>query len=114
MNKNGVQNSSMLYRVMHYKTQGMPIMVYLALAIPVIIGMVSGSLGTDLLSTIGMLFVIGVFFMELGRRLPIWNTWIGGAGMMAIMAPSFMVYMKWLPEKYVGSAKMLFTEFNFL
>ena len=100
--------------ILHYEMNGIPLYLYLGAAIPVLLGMITGSLGTDMLSTIVMLFVIGMFFMEIGKRLPIWNKWIGGGSMMAIMAPSFMVFMGWIPEKYVESATIFYDEVSFL
>lgn len=108
------QEQSTLFKFMHYSLSGLPLYLYLALAVPILLGMVTGSLGTDLLSTMSMLFVIGIFFMQVGKRLPIWNKWIGGGSMMAIMAPSFMVYMKWLPEKYIESATVFYDGVSFL
>lgn len=100
--------------ILHYEMNGIPLYLYLGMAIPVLLGIITGSLGTDMLSTIVMLFVIGMFFMEIGKRLPIWNKWIGGGSMMAIMAPSFMVFMGWIPEKYVESATIFYDEVSFL
>ena len=104
-----------LYEVIwNYKVHGMPLLAYLAFAIPIVIGMITGTLGDDILSVMGMLFIIGIFFSEVGKRLPIWNTWIGGGSMMAIMAPSFLVYMGWLPQKYVDAATHFYDEMSFL
>lgn len=108
--KNGIQKTFLF----QYKLHGIPLIFYLAFALPVVIGMIRGTLGTDILSTMAMLFVIGIFFNELGSRLPIWNTWIGGGSMMAIMAPSFMVYMGWFPQTYVDSATLFYDDMSFL
>ena len=101
---------SLTKRFLHYEMNGIPVYLYVCFAVPVVLGIVTGALGTDLLSTMAMLFVIGMFFMQVGKRLPIWNKWIGGGSMMAIMAPSFMVYMGWLPEKYVQSATLFYSD----
>ncbi len=92
----------------------MSIPVYLMFAVPIVFGVYKGTLGTDILSLMGMFFVIGIFFNEIGKRLPIWNKWIGGGGMLSIMAPSFMVYMQWLPEKYVEASKLFVDDMSFL
>lgn len=97
-----------------YELVGIPIYLYVIFSIIIVLGIVTQSLGTDMLSTISMLFVMGIFFMQLGKRLPIWNKWIGGGSMMAIMAPSFMVYMKWIPIKYVDSATQFYDNGGFL
>ena len=98
----------------NYEMSGVPFGLYLGLSVPVLFGMVTGSLGTDVISLMAMLTVIGIFFMWLGKVMPIWNNWIGGGSMMAIMAPSFMVYMNWLPEKYTEATTALFDGSGFL
>lgn len=109
-----MEQKSALYRFLHYNLNGMPVVFYIAFAVPIVLGIVTQSLGTDMLSTMSMLFVIGIFFMQVGKRLPIWNKWIGGGSMMAIMAPSFMVYMNWLPQKYIESATLFYDGISFM
>lgn len=109
-----MSNETMWKRLLNYEMSGVPLYLYVPMAAFVVLAMATGSLGTDMLSTMGMLFVIGIFFMWLGKKLPIWNKWIGGGSMMAIMFPSFMVYMGWLPETYVESATVFYDGVSFL
>ena len=79
--------------IWNYNVSGIPLYLYIGLSVPIVIGLVTGSLGTDILSTLAMLFTVGAFFNQIGKHLPIWNKWISGGCMMSIMAPSFLVYM---------------------
>ncbi|SES34748.1 2-hydroxycarboxylate transporter family protein [Psychrobacillus sp. OK032] len=100
--------------ILSAKIHGMPVVVYVGLSIPVILGVVTGSLGTDIMSIIGMLYVIGILFSWLGDKIPIWNNWIGGGSMLAMMAPSFLVYTKVIPEKYSEAITYFFDDMSFL
>lgn len=100
--------------IWNYNVSGIPLYLYIGLSVPIVIGLVTGSLGTDILSTLAMLFTVGAFFNQIGKHLPIWNKWIGGGSMMAIMAPSFLVYMGWWPEKYSEATFTLFDTMGFL
>ena len=108
------EKKSLFQRLLNFKVNGMSVVAYLGLAIPIVVGMFTGVLGDDILSVMGLLFVTGILFSEIGKRLPIWKTWIGGGSMMAIMAPSFMVYMNWLPKKYVDSITLFYDDMSFL
>ena len=98
----------------NYNVSGVPLYLYIGLSVPIVIGLVTNSLGTDIMSTLAMLFTVGAFFNQIGKKLPIWNKWIGGGSMMAIMAPSFLVYMGWWPEKYSEATLTLFDSMGFL
>ena len=105
---------TLLSRVIHYRINGIPLYLYVAFSIPILIAAGLGVLGTDLMSIIGLLFVIGVFCSWLGEKLPIWNTWIGGGSMMAMMLPSFLVYANVIPEKYTESITYFYDDMSFL
>ncbi|CAB1252828.1 Citrate:sodium symporter [Ruminococcaceae bacterium BL-6] len=108
------EEKSLSYRFFHYELNGVPVYLFIGLAVPVILGIYTQSLTKDMLSTLAILFVLGMIFMEVGKRLPIWNNWFGGGSMMAIMFPSFMVFMKWLPQKYVESITTFYDGIGFL
>lgn len=93
-----------------YKIMGVPLGWFAVLSAIIMGSMYMGGLGTDILSTIAYLAVLGGIFMEIGNRIPIFNKWIGGGSMLAIMLPSWMVYVHILPEKYIESATLLYDE----
>lgn len=103
-----------LYRLLHYRINNLPLYLYLAFSLPILCATWWEVLGTDLMSIIGLLFVIGVFCAWLGEKLPIWNTWIGGGSMLAMMFPSFLVYAGIIPAKYTQSIKYFYDDMSFL
>ena len=119
--RNGPMNSkrtntegTLASRLLHYRMNGIPLYLYVVFSVPILIAAGLGVLGTDLMSIIGLLFVIGVFCSWLGEKLPIWNTWIGGGSMMAMMLPSFLVYANVIPEKYTESITYFYDDMSFL
>lgn len=96
-----------------YKVQGVPLYLFVPFALIILLSVYTGALEDDILSTMAFLFVIGAISYELGKRLPIWNKYIGGGTMMAIMLPSFLVFMDWIPQFYVDSAVNFYDTISF-
>lgn len=96
-----------------YKVQGIPLYIFLIMAAAILISVYTGGLGTDILSTMAFLFIIGAISYEIGNKLPIWNKYIGGGTMMSIMLPSFLVFLKVFPQKYVNSSIEFYDTISF-
>jgi Na+/citrate or Na+/malate symporter len=112
--KIGETNKKKSSGILSYKIHGVPVVYYAAFSIPVIIGMYTQKLKPELTNLIAIMFVIGVVSMWIGDKLPIWNKWIGGGSMMAMMLPSFMVYKGWIPQVYVKGITSFYSDLNFL
>lgn len=97
-------------KILNYKLEGIPLSMILVVSVICIIGIATGSFGTDLGSTICWLFVLGLICNEVGERIPIFNTWLGGGGMMLMIVPSFLVYKGILAEKYVEAATLFYSD----
>lgn len=93
---------------LNMKIEGVPWKMFLLFAAIVLTAMATGGLGTDMISIMAMLFVIGGICYFVGERIPIFNTWIGGGSMMAMMLPSFLVYRGIITEKYVEGVTLFF------
>ncbi|RGY98093.1 2-hydroxycarboxylate transporter family protein [Clostridium sp. AM58-1XD] len=96
-----------------FRIMGIPAVPYAIILAIVLVAMYTGNLGGDLLSTIVLLIAIGSILFEIGDRIPIFNKWVGGGSMMAMMFTSWMVYMNWIPEKYVESVSNFYDTFGF-
>lgn len=91
-----------------FKIMGIKLPMYLIMFVIVAFAMGTGGLGSDVLSTMVYLAILGGILYEIGDRIPIFNKWIGGGAMLAIMFPSWMVYMDMIPEQYVESAVLFY------
>ena len=98
----------MLEKLKSYKIMGTPLPMFAVLAVIILTALYTKGLGNDMLSTIAFCAVLGAILIEIGDRIPVFNKWIGGGSMLAIMFPSWMVYAGLLPEKYVEAATTLY------
>lgn len=93
--------------------EGIPVKIYCIVTAIVLGSMALGVLQADMLSTICMLFVLGAFCFFIGDRIPIFNNWIGGGSMMAMLLPSILVYTGVIQEKYVEASTLFFDTSGF-
>lgn len=85
------------------------------IACAIIIGaMYLGAIGTDMPSTFALMLAIGIPLNELGKRLPIWNTYIGGGILLAFVGASIIGTYELIPENYVTSIDAFTGDVNFL
>lgn len=62
-----------------------------------------GALEVDMGSSIALILAYGIIFYEIGERLPIWNTYIGGGVLAAFFGTAIIAQLKLVPEQYVES-----------
>ncbi len=96
------------------KLFGMPWYIILGVLAVGIVGIATELLGTDMPNTLLVMFVIGIPLYELGKRIPIWNKYIGGGIVLAFLGTSALVYFNVLPTKYVESIDAFTSDVNFL
>lgn len=60
-----------------------------------------GTLETDFASIMVLIIAYGVLFFELGERLPIWNTYIGGGVLAAFFGTAIIRQLALIPETYL-------------
>ena len=60
-----------------------------------------GALETDFASIMVLIIAYGVLFFELGERLPIWNTYIGGGVLAAFFGTAIIRQFALIPETYL-------------
>lgn len=101
------------WRLLDCRVGVVPLPVYLAL-VPIVAGFaIIGKVPSDLTMAIAVLSVGGFFFMELGRRVPMLSL-MGGAAILAFVAPSAMTYYGLIPPPLVQSIKEFVKASNFL
>ena len=73
----------------------------LVLSALVFVAMYLGVLTSDIVGGFALMLVIGIILNEIGDRIPIWNTYIGGGLVLAFLGTAALVYFKVIPEDYV-------------
>ena len=86
---------------------------FLIMTVITLAAMYTGNLGTDGLSTIAMLMGLGGLLFEIGNRIPVFNKWVGGGSMLAMMVPSWMVYKNLIPQAYVEATVNFYDGISF-
>lgn len=90
---------------------------WLALGCVVICGytMYMGLQSGSMTGTLASCFALAVVFNELGERIPIWNTYIGGGLLLVFFGVALMKYFNAIPEKAIENINSFISDdANFL
>ena len=85
------------------KMYGLPWQIFLGAFAIIIFTAYKGALSTDMASTLALCIAIAGVFDEIGERLPIWNSYIGGGLLMVFFGTATLKHFGIIPEKYVES-----------
>ena len=96
-----------------FTISGIPAVPFLIMLAVVLTAVYTQWMGTDVLSTIAYLLLFGGVLFEIGNRIPIFNQWVGGGSMLAMMIPSYMVYKGWIPTQYVEAVGNFYNGISF-
>lgn len=94
--KSGKQN-----KLSDLKLYGAPWYMTVFVCIVVITAAYLGALGTDFASIMILIIAYGILFFELGERLPIWNTYIGGGVLAAFFGTAIVRQLSLIPKVYI-------------
>lgn len=86
---------------MKKKYFGLNLPMLLVLSAIVFIATYMGVLSKDLAGGVALMFAIGIILYEIGERIPIWNTYVGGGLVLAFLGTAILVYLHVIPEEYV-------------
>ncbi len=93
---------------------GLSLPVLIGVSIVVLVAAYTGALSADLPGTFALMFVIGIIFNEIGERIPIWNSYIGGGIVLAYLGTAALVYFNLIPQQYVDSINLITGDMDFL
>lgn len=93
---------------------GMPWYITLVCCAVVLFAVAVGGMGTDIPSTLAVCLAIGIPLYEIGNRVPIWNSYIGGGILLAFLGTAALNYFHIIPEKYAESINAFTDDMNFL
>ncbi|MET3557602.1 Na+/citrate or Na+/malate symporter [Streptococcus rupicaprae] len=96
------------------KFLGLPPVLVVGLIAICVTAMYTGALSHDLAGAFAIMLSIGVVFNEIGKRIPFWNTYIGGGLVLAFLGSSALVYFNTIPQEYVDTMKWATEDANFL
>lgn len=71
-------------------------------------------LTTDMGGTLALMLAIAIPLNEIGKRIPIWNKYVGGGLVLTFLGASALVQFNVIPEQYVASIGSFMDDTNFL
>ncbi len=80
--------------------QGAPWYIFLGCVLIIYLAMALGVMPTDIAGCLGVSLAVGFVFYEIGERIPIWNTYIGGGLLATFFGVSILNTLGFFPEKY--------------
>lgn len=93
---------------------GLPLTLFALLASVVLIAHVTDTLPNNIVGGFGFMFVIGALFGELGKRLPIFNKYIGGAPVMIFLVAAWFVHEGMLTQNEIDTVTYVMKDTDFL
>lgn len=96
------------------KIFGMPLPLYGFTLVTLALSHFTGVLPTDLVGGFAIMFVIGAVFGEIGKRLPVFNKYIGGAPVLIFLVAAWFVYAGIFTQKEITAINNVMEESNFL
>ena len=106
--KNGVSE------LLKFKIFGMPLPLYAFALITLLLSHFYNALPTDIVGGFAIMFIIGAIFGEIGKRLPIFNKYIGGAPVMIFLVAAYFVYAGIFTQKEIDAITNVMDKSNFL
>ncbi len=72
------------------------------------------TLPNNIVGGFSFMFVIGALFGEIGKRLPIFNKYIGGAPIMIFLVTAWLVHVGWLRQNEINTVTEVMKKTDFL
>lgn len=87
----------------NFKIYGNPWYIAIGISAIILLAAYLGVLGTDFASNMALMFAYGIILYEIGEKLPIWNTYIGGGILACFFGSAALLHFKLVPAAYVDS-----------
>ncbi|EBI8085577.1 citrate/sodium symporter CitN [Salmonella enterica] len=100
--------------LLRFKIFGMPLPLYAFALITLLLSHFYNAIPTDLVGGFALMFVMGAIFGEIGKRLPIFNKYIGGAPVMIFLVAAYFVYAGIFTQKEIDAISNVMDKSNFL
>ena len=97
-----------------FKLFGIEWPIYLGILAITLVGVYTEAIGTDIPNILIVMFGIGIPLYEIGKRVPIWNKYIGGGIVAAFFGTAFIAHFNLIPEKYIEAIDGFNSDMNFL
>ena len=93
---------------------GLPWWLCAAFIVVVFVSAALGKLSTDLAGTCALMLAIGIICNEIGERIPLWNSYIGGGLVFTYLVSAYLKTYNYIPEKYTAAVATFMDDSDFL
>lgn len=93
---------------------GLPWWLCAAFIVVVFASVALGKLSTDLAGTCAFMLAIGIICNEIGERIPLWNSYIGGGLVFTYLVSAYLKTYNYIPEKYTAAVASFMDDSDFL
>lgn len=93
---------------------GLPWWLCAAFIAVVFVSVALGKLSTDLAGTCALMLSIGIICNEIGERIPLWNSYIGGGIVFTYLTSAYLKTYNYIPEKYTAAVATFMDDEDFL
>ncbi len=93
---------------------GLPLPLFFTLFLVILVGHITDTIPDNIVGGFGFMFVVGALFGELGKRLPIFNKYIGGAPVMIFLVAAWFVHAGLLTQKEITTVTNVMKNTDFL
>lgn len=93
---------------------GMPITLFMIPLFAILIGHQFDIIPKNLVGGFAIMFVLGIVFGEIGKRIPGFETYIGGAPVFAFLAAAFLVYKGIMTEREIEAITLVMKKAKFI
>lgn len=97
-----------------FKVFGIPVGLFGLLTAITLIAHMTDSLPGNIVGGFGFMFVIGAIFGEIGKKLPIFNKYIGGAPVMIFLVAAWFVQQGMLTQNEIDTVTSVMKKTGFL
>lgn len=105
--------TSPLRRLLRYEIGVIPLPYFIGIALIVFLSAHFALLPKTMIGGLAVIMTMGVFFGQIGQRLPILKE-IGGGAILCLMLPSVLVFYGFFGSTTIDATKMLMKDANFL
>lgn len=100
--------------LLSFKVFGMPLPLYGFALVTLLLSHFYNALPNDVVGGFALMFIIGAMFGEIGKRLPVFNKYIGGAPVMIFLVAAWFVYAGIFTQKEIDTISNVMDKTNFL
>ncbi|NQZ48648.1 MAG: 2-hydroxycarboxylate transporter family protein [Moritella sp.] len=109
-----VEKNDLVSKLLNFKVFGLPLPLFLIMLAALFASHITDTLPKNLVGGFAFMFIIGAVFGELGKRIPIFNKYIGGAPVLIFLVAAWFVYAGLLTQREIDTVALVMKKTKFI